>query len=82
MGFKNTSRLNKTSSKTVIVTVDGFPSQEFLTVQPRYTFLYRLLYSYSASRVFFGLPRLVGKRKKTLPTAWSFLELPLIQGDG
>ena len=32
--------------------------------------------------VFFGLPRLVGKRKKTLLTASSFFELPLIQGGG
>ena len=37
---------------------------------------------YPASRVFFDLPRLVGKRKKTLPTASSFFELPLIRGNG
>ena len=29
----------------------------------------RITYMYPASRVFFDLPRLVGKRKKTLPTA-------------
>ena len=32
--------------------------------------------------VFFDLPRLVGKRKRTLLTASSFFELPLIQGNG
>ena len=37
---------------------------------------------YSASRVFFDLPRLVGKRKKTLLTASSFFDLPLIQENG
>ena len=40
-------------------------------------------YFYPASRIFFDLPRLVpvGKRKKTLLTASTFFELPLIRGN-